>query len=96
MTAVVLPALTALLATYLLMREPGVRAFCRALLVSLFMFVVLLFVSWFWYPDATPTQILLNGWRPWSLNSPWSLVLAWAIVGTYLAVNAAIPSALSR
>jgi hypothetical protein len=88
-TAMVLPALTALLATYLLMRKPGLRAFCRALLVSLFMFVVLLFVSWFWYPDATPTEILFNGWRPWSLNSPWSLVLAWAIVGTYLAINAA-------
>ena len=86
-TAVVLPALAALLATYLLMRKPGVRAFCRALLVSLFMFVVC-FLSAGSGIQMRPNR-LFNGWRPWSLNSPWSLALAWAIVGIYLAINAA-------
>jgi hypothetical protein len=53
------------------------------------MFVVFLFVSWFWHPEATLPEILVNGWRPWSLNSPWSSVLAWAVIAFYLAVNAA-------
>jgi hypothetical protein len=88
-TAVALPAVTAFLASYLLMNKQGVRAFWRALWISFMMFVVLLFVSWFWYPKSTFAEILFNGWRPWSLNSPWSLVLAWAVVGFYLAVNAA-------
>jgi hypothetical protein len=88
-TAVMLPTLTAMLATYSLMRKPGLRAFYRALWISLAMFVILLFVSWFWYPQSTFGEILFNGWRPWSLNSPWSLVLAWTVVGAYLAVNAA-------
>jgi hypothetical protein len=88
-TVVALPTLAALLATYLLMNKPGVRAFWRALAVSAVMFVVFLFVSWFWHPEATLPEILVNGWRPWSLNSPWSSVLAWAVIAFYLAVNAA-------
>jgi hypothetical protein len=86
---ITLPVLTALLATGLLMRKPGLRAFWRAIWISAAMFVVFLFVSWFWYPKATFGEILFNGWRPWSLNSPWSSVLAWAVVAFYLAVNAA-------
>jgi len=88
-TMVALPALTALLATYMLMNKPGLRAFWRALWVSAAMFVVFLFVGWFWHPEATLREALFNGWRPWSLNSPWSSVLAWAVIGFYLAINAA-------
>jgi hypothetical protein len=82
-----LPLLTALLATYLLMGRQGLRAFWRIVVVSVFVFLFLLHEVW----DATaPLAInLLNGWRPWSLNSQWSSVVAWAIVGFYLAVNAA-------
>jgi hypothetical protein len=89
LTVVALPTLTALLATYLLMNRPGLRAFWRALGVSAAMFVAFIFVSWFWHPDETMTEILIDGWRPWSLNSPWSLVLAWTVIGFYLAINAA-------
>ena len=88
-TMVTLPALTALLATGLLMRKPGLRAFWRAIWISAAMFVAFLFVSWFWYPQRTFGEILFNGWRPWSLNSPWSSVLAWTVIAFYLAVNAA-------
>jgi hypothetical protein len=88
-TMATLPTLTALLATALLMRKPGLQAFWRAIGISAAMFVVFLFVSWFWHPQARFGKILFEGWRPWSLNSPWSSVLAWAVVAFYLAVNAA-------
>jgi hypothetical protein len=88
-TIVALPALTALLATYLLMNKPGLRAFWRALWVSAAVFVVFLCISWLWHREATLTEALFDGWRPWSLNSPWSSVLAWSVIGFYLAVNAA-------
>jgi hypothetical protein len=88
-TMATLPTLTALLATALLMRKPGLQAFWRAIGISAATFVVFLFVSWFWHPQARFGKILFEGWRPWSLNSPWSSVLAWAVVAFYLAVNAA-------
>jgi hypothetical protein len=89
LTTATLPALTALLATGLLMRRPGLSAFWRAVLVSAAMFIVSLMISWFWYPNAPFAVIVFNGWRPWSLNSPWSSVLAWVVVAFYLAINAA-------
>jgi hypothetical protein len=86
-TMVALPVLTALLATYLLMGRHGLRAFWRVLIVSLFVFLFVLALVW--DSSATISDNLINGWRPWSLNSPWSSVVAWTIIGFYLAVNAA-------
>jgi hypothetical protein len=88
-TMATLPALTALLATGLLMGKPGLSAFWRAVWVSAAMFVVSFFVSWFWRPNAPFDEIVFDGWRPWSLNSAWSSVLAWAVVAFYLVINAA-------
>jgi hypothetical protein len=84
---VALPLLVALLAIYLLMGKQGLRAFWRILVVSVAVFLFVLFVVW--DPRAATVTNLINGWRPWSLNSPWSSVVAWTIVGFYLAVNAA-------
>lgn len=84
---VALPTSTALLAVYLLMREQGMRAFWRALLVSLVVFLV--FLALIWNPDETVAENLIDGWRPWSLNSPWSSVVAWTVIAAYLAINAA-------
>jgi hypothetical protein len=86
-TLTALPTLAALLATYLLMKRQGLRAFLRAAAVSAFAFVAILFVSW--NREASFADNLYNGWRPWSLDSPWSLVLAFAIIAFYLAINAA-------
>jgi hypothetical protein len=89
LTMVALPIVAALLATYLLMNRPGVCAFWRALVVSAVIFIAFLPVTRFWHPDDTLTEILIDGWRPWSLNSEWSSVLAWTVIGFYLAINAA-------
>ena len=86
-TIVALPTLTALLATYLLMGQQGLRAFWRALWVSAAMFFVFLCLA-FAHPAGNAIETVVKGW-PWSLNSPWSSVLAWAVIGLYLAVNAA-------
>jgi hypothetical protein len=86
-TMVTLPLLVALLSIYLLMGKHGLRAFWRILIVSMAVFLFVLFVVW---DPSEPTAVnLVDGWRPWSLNSPWSSVVAWTIVGLYLAVNAA-------
>jgi hypothetical protein len=69
------------------MGKQGMRAFWRILVVSVAVFLFVLFVVW--DPRAATAVNLMNGWRPWSLNSPWSSVVAWSIVGFYLAVNAA-------
>jgi len=86
-TRITLPLLTALLAIYLLMGKQGLRAFWRIIVVSAVVFLFVLCVTW----DSSESLAanLLDGWRPWSLNSPWSSVVAWTIVGFYLAVNAA-------
>ena len=84
---VALPISTALLAVYLLMREQGVRAFWRAMLVSVVVFAI--FLALIWNTDRTLAENLIAGWRPWSLNSPWSSVAAWTVIGAYLAINAA-------
>ena len=87
LTLVALPLLVALLATHLLMGTQGLRAFWRILVVSVFVFLYVLYDVW--NPSAPLTRNLFNGWRPWSLHSEWSSVVAWTIVGFYLAVNAA-------
>lgn len=88
-TMIALPMLNALLATWLLMGKQGLRAFWRALGISAAAFLLSLVLSFFWHPEAGILENLVNGWRPWSLNSAWSLVLAWAIIGFYLIINAA-------
>jgi hypothetical protein len=86
-TIVALPAIAGFLATQLLMGKQGRRAFWRAVVVSAMAFAIVLAATW---DGGRPVaENLMNGWRPWSLNSPWSSVLAFAVIGVYLAVNAA-------
>jgi hypothetical protein len=91
LTNVTLPMLIALISTYLLMGKQGLRAFWRVLAVSAAVFLV--FLAWVWMnwadPNFTVAEIVVEGWRPWSLSSPWSSVVAWVIIGVYLIVNAA-------
>lgn len=86
--AVALPTMLALLATVLVMGRQGVRAFWRALLISLVISLIFIGVDRYWQPQTTFAETLIKAW-PWGLNSPWSVDLAWAVVGLYLAVNAA-------
>ncbi|HZO47836.1 MAG TPA: hypothetical protein VFB68_18195 [Xanthobacteraceae bacterium] len=86
-TWVTLPPVIALFAIYLLMGRQGLRAFWRILVVSAVVFLLVLY--YLWTSKLETVANLMNGWRPWSLNSDWSSVVAWTIVGFYLAVNAA-------
>jgi hypothetical protein len=85
---VALPTMLALFATVLVMGQQGVRAFWRALVISLVISAIFIGVERYWHPETTFAEKLIKAW-PWSLNSPWSVDLAWAVVGIYLAVNAA-------
>lgn len=84
---VALPTLTALLATYLVMGGQGVRAFWRALVVSLIVAAAFAWADQYWYGPPF-AETLLKAW-PWGLNSPWSAPLAFGVLGLYLAANAA-------
>jgi hypothetical protein len=84
---VALPTLVALLATYLLTGQQGLRAFWRALVLSLVVSVIFIGVDRYWHPETTFAETLVKAW-PWGLNSPWSVDLAWSVVALYLAVNA--------
>ncbi|HYI29578.1 MAG TPA: hypothetical protein VD863_17190, partial [Bradyrhizobium sp.] len=86
--AVALPTALALLATVLVMGRQGVRAFWRAMLISLVVALIFIGVDRYWQSETAFTETLIKAW-PWGLNSPWSVDLAWAVVGLYLAVNAA-------
>lgn len=85
---IALATMLALLATVLVMGPQGVRAFWRALLISLVMSLIFVGVDRHWHPETTFVHTLIRSWS-WGLNSPWSVDLAWAVVGLYLAVNAA-------
>lgn len=91
LTDITLPTLIALIATYFLMGRPGIRAFKSVLFVSVLVFLA--FLVWAWAhlqpSERTFSEILITGWRPWSLDSPWSSVVAWVIIGVYLIANAA-------
>ena len=87
-SVVALPTMLALLATVLVMGRQGVRAFWRALCISLVLFLIFVGVDRYWHPEITFAQTLIRAW-PWGLSSPWSVDLAWAVVGLYLAANAA-------
>jgi hypothetical protein len=85
---VALPTLDALLATYLVMGQQGLRAFWRTLIVSLLVCAAFAAVDQYWYPDKPVVDTLLTAW-PWGLISPWSMPIAFGVIGIYLAVNGA-------
>jgi hypothetical protein len=99
-TLLVLPTLVAGIASYLLMGAQGLRAFWRALVISLFMAIILVSIQLFWYgwPETWQAESwhsvrdvvsLMGQFWPWALNSPWSAVLSFAVLSLYLIVNAA-------
>ena len=85
---ITLPTALALLGTVLVMGRQGMRAFWRALAISLVMAVIFIGVDRHWHYETTFAQTLIRAW-PWGLNSPWSVDLGCAVVGLYIAVNAA-------
>jgi hypothetical protein len=87
-TKVALPTGLALLATYLLAGRHGLRAFWRALVISLLVSAVFAGIDHYWSSTPYSGEILAHAWV-WGLNSPWSVALAFAVIGLYLAVNAA-------
>jgi hypothetical protein len=87
-TVVALPTLIALIATVLIMGKQGLRAFWRALLISLVMGAIFIPADRLWHPDTPFVLTLVKAWV-WGLNSPWSVAAASAVIGLYLIVNAA-------
>lgn len=87
-TKVALPTLIALIATALIMGQQGLRAFWRALLVSLVLFLCFILADRLWHPDAAFTSTMTKAWI-WGLGAPWSVAAASAVIGLYLIVNAA-------
>jgi hypothetical protein len=85
---VALPTLLALFASCLLAGRQGLRAFWRALAVTLVIFLIFILVDRYWHPDLSVAKTLVKAW-PWGLNSPWGPMMGWAVVGLYLAINAA-------
>jgi hypothetical protein len=87
-TLIGLPTLDALIATYLVMGQQGLRAFWRTLVVSLLVGAAFAAIDRYWYLDHAWAETLLKAW-PWALNSPWSVPIACGVIGIYLAVNGA-------
>lgn len=87
-TLVALPTLIALIASVLIMGSQGLRAFWRALLISVLVFGIFIAVDRYWHPDSATAVTFLKAWV-WGLNSPWSVATASAVIGLYLIVNAA-------
>jgi hypothetical protein len=87
-TIIALPTLIGVVATYLLTGYQGLRAFCRALWISLAVAVIFVSVDRLWHPDKPLAETFVTAW-PWSLNSPWSASLAFAVLGIYLIANGA-------
>jgi hypothetical protein len=87
-TLVALPTLIALIASFLIMGRQGLRAFWRAILISVFVFGCFVVADRFWHPDTSLAATVVKGWL-WALNSPWSVATASAVIGLYLIVNAA-------
>ncbi|MBR1269528.1 hypothetical protein JQ629_18620 [Bradyrhizobium sp. AUGA SZCCT0222] len=87
-TLVALPTLIALLASFMLMGRQGLRAFCRALVISVVVFGIFVGTDRFWHPDTSFAVTMVKAWV-WGLNSPWSVAAASAVIGLYLIINAA-------
>jgi len=87
-TLIALPTLIALIATVLIMGKQGLRAFWRALFISLVMGAIFIPADRLWHPDTAFSVTLMKAWV-WGLNSPWSVAAASAVIGLYLIVNAA-------
>ncbi|MBR1285830.1 hypothetical protein JQ597_27645 [Bradyrhizobium sp. AUGA SZCCT0177] len=86
-TLVALPTLIALLASFMLMGRQGLRAFCRALVISVVVFGIFVGTDRYWHPDTSFAVTVVKAWV-WGLNSPWSVAAASAVIGLYLIVNA--------
>ncbi len=86
-TVIGLPTVVAFIGTCLLTRKNGMRAFWRALFISLIL--AILFVvneqAWWGPPIA---ESLVKAW-PWAINSTWGAPLSFAVLGLYLIANAA-------
>lgn len=83
-----LPTLIAFIATFLIMGSQGMRAFKRALVISLMMSIIFIAADQLWHWNATFVSTLFKSWV-WGLNSPWSIAAASAVIALYLIVNAA-------
>lgn len=87
-TLIALPTLIALVATLLIMGRQGLRAFWRAIFISVILFGIFIVADRYWHPDGDPVLTVIKAWL-WALNSPWSVAAASAVIGLYLIVNAA-------
>ncbi|OCK57555.1 hypothetical protein [Bradyrhizobium sp. LMTR 3] len=87
-TLIALPTLTAFIATGLVMGLQGLRAFCWALFISLFLFGWFVAADRYWNSETAFISTVVKGWV-WGLNSPWAVATAAAVIGLYLIVNAA-------
>ncbi|CAN7657513.1 hypothetical protein LJR220_006206 [Bradyrhizobium sp. LjRoot220] len=87
-TLVALPTLIAWLASFMLMGRQGLRAFFRAIAISVVVFGIFVCTDRYWHPDTPFAVTMVKSWV-WGLNSPWSVASAAAVIGLYLIVNAA-------
>ncbi|WP_028348413.1 hypothetical protein [Bradyrhizobium murdochi] len=87
-TLIALPTLIAFIATGLVMGLQGLRAFCWALFISLFLFGWFVTADRYWNSETAFISTVIKGWV-WGLNSPWAVATAAAVIGLYLIVNAA-------
>jgi len=87
-TQIALPTLIALIATLLIMGRQGLRAFWRAIFISVVLFGVFIAADRYWHPESDFVLTVIKAWL-WALNSPWSVAAASAVIGLYLIVNAA-------
>ena len=87
-TLIALPTLIALIATLLIMGRQGLRAFWRAIFISVVLFGIFIVADRHWHPQSDFVLTVIKAWL-WALNSPWSVAAASAVIGLYLIVNAA-------
>jgi hypothetical protein len=87
-TMIGFPTLIAWFATFLLTGPQGLRAFWRAVWISLAVALIFTGVDQFWHRDTPLIETLAKAW-PWGLNAPWSVPLAFVVLSLYLAANAA-------
>jgi hypothetical protein len=69
------------------MGKQGLRAFWRALAISIVLFAIFIAADRFWNPTAPFVTTVVKAWM-WGLNSPWSVAAASAVIGLYLIINA--------
>ncbi|MBR1243238.1 hypothetical protein JQ620_24355 [Bradyrhizobium sp. AUGA SZCCT0274] len=87
-TQIALPTLIALIATLLIMGRQGLRAFWRAIFISVVLFGIFIVADRYWHPESEFVLTVIKAWL-WALNSPWSVAAASAVIGLYLIINAA-------